>query len=190
MIVYRSARVPCRKLTPLHGHELEQGGGEKHECVPEVLRFLHLPHCMWRNLNQKKSPSGWNHCCPSWNVFSFKGDIVVIFSQNQHKVQKHPANKNDSIFHTFSMLFAKSGQIGTLNKITFARNLFCKWLCNKNLSNTHTFIGPLLSLWEEYISLFRKAPKLAQKMLISLWIKLVKYRWWCWQKHMKKFKTQ
>ena len=79
------------------------------------------------------------------------------------------------------MLFAKSGQIGTLNKNTFARNLFCKWLCNKNLSNTHTFIGPLLSLWEEYISLFRKAPKLAQKMLISLWIKLVKYRWWCWQ---------
>ena len=61
------------------------------------------------------------------------------------------------------MLFAKSGQIGTLNKITFARNLFCKWLCNKNLSNTHTFIGPLLSLWEEYISLFRKDPKLARK---------------------------
>ena len=114
MIDYRSARIPCRKLTPLHGHELEQGGGEKHECVPEVHRFLHLPHCMWRNLNKKKSPSGWNHCCPSWNVFSFKGDIVVIFSQNQHKVQKHPANKNDSIFHTFSMLFAKSGQIGTL----------------------------------------------------------------------------
>ena len=189
MIVYRSARVPCRKLTPLHGHELEQGGGEKHECVPEVHRFLHLPHCMWRNLNKKKSPSGWNHCCPSWNVFSFKGDIVVIFSQNQHKVQKHPANKNDSIFHTFSMLFAKSGQIGTLKL-----HLLEIFFANGCVTKTFQILTHSLDLFCRYgrnISVYsEKIPNWHKKMLISLWIKLVKYRWWCWQKHLKKFKTQ
>ena len=88
--------------------------GGKHECVPEVHRFLHLPHCTWRNLNQKKVPrdeiiAAQVGMCSALNV-----TLLWFFSQNQHKVQKHPANKNDSIFHTFSMLFAKSGQIGTL----------------------------------------------------------------------------
>ena len=157
------------------------GAGGKHECVPEVHRFLHLPHCMWRNLNQKKVPRDEIIAAQVGMCSALKVTLLWFFSQNQHKVQKHPANKNDSIFHTFSMLFAKSGQIGTLKL-----HLLEIFFANGCVTKTFQILTHSLDLFCRYgrnISVYsEKIPNWHKKMLISLWIKLVKYRWWCWQK--------